>query len=242
MANWGYDGSMIAPPNIAAELRRAYLFADMEETHLAHLAGSMRQVHLEPGARLFHQGESAGHFYFLRTGLIKLYRLSPEGDEKIIELIHPGQTFAEAVMFMGQRRVYPVNAEAVAGTSVYAFEQATFMNLLTESKEACFGLIGSMSRRLHMLINQIDHLTLQNATYRLVGYLIEQIPADAHTREVVLETPKSVIAAHLAIQPETLSRILAKLRKGGLIEVEGNHITVRDIPALRQYAHLPQAS
>jgi CRP-like cAMP-binding protein len=229
-----------APPNIAAELRRAYLFADMEEVHLAHLIASMKRINLEPGARLFHQGEAAGHFYYLHSGLIKLYRLSPEGDEKIIELIHPGQTFAEAVMFMGNRGSYPVNAEAVAQAELYAFDQSTLLGLLRESNEACFGLLGSMSRRLHMLINQIDHLTLQNATYRLVGYLIEQIPPGSQAREVVLDTPKSVIAAHLAIQPETLSRILAKLRKGELIEVEGNHITVRDVPALRQAAHLPR--
>lgn len=230
---------MNAPPDIAAELRCAYLFADMEEAHLTSLIGSMQRVVLKTGDPLFHQGEPAERFFYLHDGLIKLYRLSPEGDEKIIELIHPGQTFAEAVMFMGNRGRYPVNAEAVAETVIYTFDQTTFLGLLRESSEACFGLLGSMSRRLHMLVNQIESLTLQNATYRLVAYLLEQIPRNGRAREVVLDTPKSVIAARLAIQPETLSRILSKLRKGGLIEVEGNHITVRDVQALRQVAHLP---
>lgn len=53
------------------------------------------------------------------------------------------------------------------------------MQLLRRSPEACFGMLASMSRRLHMLVNQIDSLTLQNATYRLVTYLLEQIPAGA---------------------------------------------------------------
>jgi CRP-like cAMP-binding protein len=242
MAHWGYDCRMNAPPIIAAELSRAYLFADMEETHLLRLIGSMQHVHLPTGNLLFRQGQTAERFFYLRSGLIKLYRLSPEGDEKIIELIHPGQTFAEAVMFMGNHGSYPVNAEALAESEIYAFDQSAFLGLLRESNEACFGLLGSMSRRLHMLINQIENLTLQNATVRLVGYLIEQIPPGEQAREVVLDTPKSVVAAHLAIQPETLSRILAKLRKGGLIEVEGNHISVRDVQALRRAAHLPQAS
>jgi CRP-like cAMP-binding protein len=97
-----------------------------------------------------------------------------------------------------------------------------------------------MSRRLHMLVNQIESLTLQNATYRLVAYLLDQIPAGvAHSPDLQLTTPKGVIASHLAIQPETLSRILAKLRRGGLIEVEGNHITVRDVAALRRMVHMP---
>jgi CRP-like cAMP-binding protein len=172
--------------------------------------------------------------------LVKLFRLSPEGDEKIIEVMRPGETFAEAVMFMGTKGHYPVNAESVGESRIFAFEQKTFLNLLRESSDASFGLLASMSRRLHMLVNQIESLTLQNATYRLVAYLLEQIPRNVKTSpEVQLTTPKAVIASRLAIQPETLSRILAKLRQGGLIEVHGNHITVRDVQALRDMVHLP---
>jgi CRP-like cAMP-binding protein len=154
--------------------------------------------------------------------------------------MRPGETFAEAVMFMGAQGRYPVNAEAINESRLYAFEQKAFLNLLRESSDATFGLLGSMSRRLHMLVNQIESLTLQNATYRLVAYLLEEIPRDVRTSpEVQLTTPKGVIASRLAIQPETLSRILAKLRQGGLIEVHGNHITIRDVQALREIVHLP---
>ena len=88
-------------------------------------------------------------------------------------------------------------------------------DMLRESSDASFGLLASMSRRLHMLVNQIESLTLQNATYRLVAYLLEEIPRDVKTSpEVQLTTPKGVIASRLAIQPETLSRSLAELRQG----------------------------
>ena len=227
-------------PDTARELRRAYLFADMSEPHLQSLVNGMQDIHLDPGKTLFRQGQAAERFYFLREGLVKLFRLSPEGDEKIIEIMRPGETFAEAVMFMGAKGCYPVNAEAINESRVYAFEQKVFLNLLHESNDATFGLLGSMSRRLHMLVNQIESLTLQNATYRLVAYLLEQFPRDVKTSpEVQLTTPKGVIASRLAIQPETLSRILGKLRQGGLIEVHGNHITIRDVQALREIVHLP---
>lgn len=233
---------MNRPPEIARELRRAYLFADMSEPHLQALVDGMQDIQLNAGKALFRQGQPAERFYFLREGLIKLFRLSPEGDEKIIEIMRPGETFAEAVMFMGSQGRYPVNAEAINESRLYAFEQKTFLNMLHESNDATFGLLGSMSRRLHMLVNQIESLTLQNATYRLVAYLLEEIPHDARSSpEVQLTTPKGVIASRLAIQPETLSRILAKLRQGGLIEVHGNHITIRDVQALRNLVHLPPA-
>jgi len=227
-------------PDASRELRRAYLFADMPDQHLQTLMQGMHEVHLNPGDVLFRHGQAAERFFFLRDGLVKLFRLSPEGDEKIIELMQPGQTFAEAVMFMGPQGRYPVNAEAVNESRLYTFDQKTFLGLLHESSDACFGLLASMSRRLHMLVNQIESLTLQNATYRLVAYLLEQIPRDVKTApDVQLTTPKGVIASHLAIQPETLSRILAKLRQGGLIEVQGNHITVRDVQALRKLVQMP---
>jgi CRP-like cAMP-binding protein len=227
-------------PDAARELRRAHLFADMTESHLQTLIHGMQDIHLEAGVGLFRQGEPAERFFFLREGLVKLFRLSPEGDEKIIEIMRPGETFAEAMMFMGAKARYPVNAEAVNESRLFAFDQKTFLNLLRESSDATFGLLGSMSRRLHMLVNQIESLTLQNATYRLVAYLLEEIPRGVKTSpEVQLTTPKNMIAAHLAIQPETLSRILAKLRHGGLIEVQGNHITVRDVQALRNLVHMP---
>lgn len=227
-------------PDVARELRRAYLFADMSEPHLQTLIQGMHDVHLEAGHTLFRHGQPANRFYFLREGLVKLFRLSPEGDEKIIELMRPGETFAEAVMFMGNVGRYPVSAEAVNESRLYAFEQKALLGLLEDSIDATYGLLGSMSRRLHMLVNQIESLTLQNATYRLVAFLLEEIPRDVKASpEVQLTTPKGVIASRLAIQPETLSRILAKLRQGGLIEVQGNHITVRDVQALRNLVHMP---
>ena len=227
-------------PDVAQALRRAYLFAEMSEPHLRALINGMVDIHLDQGKALFRQGQPAERFYFLREGLVKLFRLSPDGDEKIIEIMRPGETFAEAVMFMGSKGRYPVNAEAINESRVYAFEQKVFLNLLRESNEASFGLLASMSRRLHMLVNQIESLTLQNATYRLVAYLLEQIPRDVKTSpEVQLTTPKGVIASRLAIQPETLSRILGKLRQSGLIGVHGHHITIRDVQALRDTVHLP---
>jgi len=221
-------------------LRRAYLFAQMPDDALHGLCAGMQEIHLGNGEGLFRHGQPAERFFFVHDGLIKLFRLSPDGGEKIIEIIRPGETFAEAVMFMGPQGRYPVSAAAVADSVVLAFGQNSYLGLLRESPDLCFGLLASMSRRLHMLVNQIESLTLQNATYRFVAYLLEEIAPDVKAApELELKTPKSVIAARLAIQPETLSRILAKLRQQGLIAVHGNNIAVRDVRALRNLVQMP---
>lgn len=224
-----------------SELRQAYLFAQADDAHLLALAGTMQETHLEAGDTLFTHGQPANRFFFLRTGQIKLFRISPEGQEKIIEIIHLGQTFAEAVMFMGNQGRYPVNAQAITDCKLFSFEQNAFLRMLSESNDIAFGMLASMSRRLHMLVNQIDSLTLQNATYRLAMFLLEHVPDDGQaSSDVQLTTPKGVIASRLAIKPETFSRILAKLKRYGLIDVHGNHITLLNLQGLRDLVYMPE--
>ena len=225
--------------DFADELRRAYLFSELDEPQLGEVMREMRLVELDKGERLFEQGDPATRFFVVRRGLIKLYRLSPEGQEKVIELIAPGQSFAEALMFMAANG-YPVHAEAVEPTELFSFDNAGYKALLRDSIDSCFRLMASMSMRLHKQINEIDRLTLHSATYRLVAYLLQELPeAVVASPNVQLTTAKSVIASRLSIQPETFSRILARLSREGLIEVEGNRILLRDIPALRRLIELP---
>jgi CRP-like cAMP-binding protein len=221
-------------------LRQAYLFAEASDEHLVSLSGSMHAVGLTHGETLFRHGEPATRFFYLRSGQVKLFRVSPDGHEKIIEIIRPGQTFAEAVMFIGPHGRYPVSCEAISDCELYAFDQKAFLQVLESSHEISFGMLASMSRRLHMLVNQIESLTLQNATYRLVMHLLELAPREASAAaDLELTTPKSALASRLAIQPETFSRILAKLRDQGLIEVRGHHIALRDLKGLRELVYLP---
>lgn len=226
--------------NLLADLRRAPLFSELDDAQLDALSPAVHTQDLAVGEVLFTQGQSADRFFLVRSGQMKLARVSPDGDEKIIEIIQPGQTFAEAVMFMGMKGRYPVNAQALSETRLFAIEQKSFLDMLRASPELCFKLMGALSLRLHALVNQIEALTLQNATYRLVMYLLDQVPQDVqHSPQITLTTPKGAIASRLAIQPETFSRLLARLRDSGLVEVRGHHIVLRDLKALRAMVDLP---
>ncbi|MHB8471686.1 MAG: Crp/Fnr family transcriptional regulator [Gammaproteobacteria bacterium] len=226
---------MQAPDAVDAELRRNHLFAGFDDQQMAKIKHSMRMLQLSEGERLFDHGIHADRFFLVRSGQIKLFRLSIDGFEKVIEIVHAGQTFAEAVMFM-ERQNYPVSAEAIAASEVYSFDNRGFIQLLRDSTDTCFRLIADMSMRLHMRLNEIDHLTLQNATYRLINYLAQQVPEGSATQvEIELDTPKSVIASRLSIQPETFSRMLSNLTKKGIISVHGKQVAIHDLRKLREY-------
>jgi len=93
------------------DLRRSHLFFTLDMSQLAAVREGSRLLSLEDGQSLFETGDRATRFYFVDSGLVKLYRLSPEGAEKIIDIIQSGNTFAEALMFL-EHPTYPVSAAA----------------------------------------------------------------------------------------------------------------------------------
>jgi CRP-like cAMP-binding protein len=214
-------------------IRHTYLFSELADDEWQRVAGRATARHLRAGQPLFAQGAPCSHFFLLQQGRVKLYRLSSAGEEKVIDIIGPGQLFAEAVMFMGAR--FPVHAEALEATRLIAFDAKDFNGLARGNADLCFRLLSAMSQRMHGLVNEIARLTLQSGTERLVQYLLDQLPDDEPgSSRVRLQVPKQVIASRVGVQPETLSRILAKLRKSGLLEMHDDTITLRDVSALRR--------
>jgi CRP-like cAMP-binding protein len=198
----------------------------------------MRVLSLEEGQLLFDFGQPASRYFYVCSGQIKLFRNSPDGCEKVIEIIRTGETFAEAVMFMKQCR-YPVSAQALTQTGVLAFDNKTMRDLLRGSIDTCFRMMAKMAMRLRQHLEDIDVLTLHNATFRLVSFLLQQVPPGVvESPEIQLDTPKHIIASRLSIQPETFSRTLARLSKRGLIDVQGQNIVLQDIAGLRHIVEL----
>ncbi len=217
-------------------IKSIYLFHGLDEKQMEKMLASAQCRDLNVGERLFSHGDSASHFFWLCAGLVKLTRLSPEGDEKVIEVVQPNKTFAEAVMFMDKGR-YPVNAEAIENSKIIAFNGNDFKEVLRESPDTCFKLLANLSMHLHSHVDEIDRLTLSNAMTRLVAYLL-QLPTEED--EINLSISKNLLASRLSIKPETLSRLFSKLQKEGLITVHGHSISVHDMNALREYVDLPE--
>lgn len=216
-------------------LRENLLFRALSEEQMARLCAAITVKSLEQGEHLFEAGSRAEEFYLLAAGQMKLYRLSPAGQEKVIEIIRPGHTFAEALMFLDIPS-YPVNAQALSYCELYAIKNRVFLDILRGSVDLCFQVMADISMRLKRHLNEIDSLTLQNATLRVVNYLSHLVPScNSDTAEIILPAAKNIIASRLSITPETLSRILHTLSSKGLIAVEGLHIKVHDVERLRSY-------
>jgi len=135
------------------DLRKGLLFSHLGEEQLQRVAKGARRVTLTEGESLFEQGERADRFYLLLRGQVKLYRLSPAGNEKVIEVVTPGSTFAEALMFL-DRPHYPVGAQALSAAELISVDAHDFAAMLRGSVDTCFLLLGDMSQRLRGLLRE----------------------------------------------------------------------------------------
>lgn len=222
---------MITPAHVNF-IQSVHLFNSLKAEQLDDVVHHCRVQAFSKDEPLFSQGDTVQHFYLIYSGLVKLYRLSPDGQEKVIEVVTPGQTFAEALMFL-ERPHYPVSATALNKADVIIFDSSRFLKMLSYSSETCLTLLGEMSQRIRGLVQEIDNLSVQNGRHRLSSYLLEQAGESSHLR---LPIPKAVLASRLSIQPETFSRIIKQLKSVSAIDVDGSEIEILDREQLEEYA------
>jgi len=214
-------------------LRKNSLFQDLSKADFASITENTQRCELKTDEVLFRQMSSAEDFFFLAKGKVKLYLLSVDGTEKVVDIINEGNTFAEAVMFKGIPQ-FPVNAETLSDSTILRINSQAYLNILSKSPQTCIKVMGCLSVRLHWLMNELDRLSLHNATYRLISYLLENIPSDStESTEVNLSIPKHVVASRISVTPETLSRTLKRLSQEGLLEVHDKHIVINNPQELR---------
>jgi len=216
-------------------LRSHHLFEPLNEEQLDELMAASQLLSLDKGDPLFRQGEPAEAFYFVIAGAVKVYRLTPDGQEKVFEVIGPRQTFAEAMMLMDTPD-YVASAEAIGPTQLYRLSNDTYLRLLQSNSRLTFALLGKLCVRLHQRVNEIETLSLKNATHRVVRYLLTQLmQLQPVERRFELPMAKQLIAGHLAIQPETFSRIIRRLIDEKIISQDGRQIVILDRPRLEQF-------
>ncbi|MDE2210080.1 MAG: Crp/Fnr family transcriptional regulator [Betaproteobacteria bacterium] len=225
-------------PRIATQafLSRLPLFNDLGSADLDRIAAGTTELHVPRGEILFNRGDPCAGFHLVVYGQVKLAIITPHGGEKIVEIISPGYSFGEAVMFM--ERPYVVMAQALADTFLLHVSRQVVFDAIERDATFARKMLAGLSRRLHGLIGDVEAYTLQSGTERLIGYLLRQDEQQASANApyvVTLPTSKTIVASRLNLTPEHLSRILHELAAAGLISVEGRDIRIVDIARLRTY-------
>ena len=230
---------MLTEVQVLAGIQSHHLFAGLSPAHMQRVLASSSVDDVEAGQVLFDRGQPARHFYIVIDGQVNLTLYSKGGEEKIIEILGPGQSFAEAVMFMAGA-AYPVSAVAAGKSRIGRFSSQDYLAILRESPETCLRMLGHLSQRLHMRIREIEYLTLESATHRLVRMIESRLPPGGSGQaEITLQESRQEIASRLSMKPETLSRILRTLSDSSAIVVQGRVLQIPDRTRLLAFLDTP---
>lgn len=218
---------------ITQRLSQFYMFSELKPAQIEPLVAGTRLLEVPRGATLFNRGDLANGFYLLVEGQVKLGVTSPQGDEKVIGLIQPGESFGEAVLFL--ERPFPIYAQATLDAKVLLITKDAIFDILENDAVVVRRMLAGISARNRQLVNDIESISLQNSTQRLIGYLIQISTDSPNPEHVQLPANKMTIASMLNITPETLSRVMLRLQNTGLIEVNGKEIMITNIAGLRNF-------
>ena len=205
-------------------LRRCFLFASLDAASLPKIERIAQMRSFAKGETIFDEGAVASGFYIVARGQVKVYKLSPEGEERIIHIIGEGSTFAEAVAF-GDVPRYPAFAEALTDTEALFIPKNDFLSLIRSEFSLTLAVLRSMSDKLRYFNALIEELSLKSADARVAKYMLD-LSQRAGSDHFSLDVKKIELARRLGIAPETLSRIFARLVKCRIASVSRHEIKI----------------
>lgn len=207
-------------------IRKADFFKGLSEPTLVAIAAICAAKSLRKDSILFHEGELGQYVYFLDSGLLQLFKTSEKGQQTLIHLVHPGDLFAEVVLF--EQETYPVTAVASKSSVVVAIPRNKFLGLMDEKKPREEFLKILMSK-LRLLTAHIRRLSSDDLQTRFLGFLNDQFPAQ---REFDPGMSKKDMAAAMGVTPEAFSRLLNRMKKESILTWDRNIIRLLSADAL----------
>jgi CRP-like cAMP-binding protein len=211
------------------------MFRSTARAQLAELARHAQAMAAPAGSVVLRRGERVPGLMVVRYGLVKL---SVRGSgERILRLAGPGESFAEAPLFLEQ----PLRLEAAAllDTALVVVPAQPILELFERDARFARGLLGAVCLRVQELVADFEAATVHGARERLAAYLFS-LPADGGAAQ--LPAPKTVIAARLGMTKETFSRLLRSFMDENLVAVAGRAIRILDAGRLEAAARASASS
>ena len=215
------------------------MFSALDGAAVEALVRRCLTIRRRRGAMLFSPMEPAERLFVVLEGRVKLYKLSPGGDEQILHMYGPGNAFAEAAVLAGG--TYPAFAEAAEDCTLLAIDRRELRRAIRTNPDLAMGMLAGLSAKLHEFNRLIEELSLKEVPARLAGVLL-RMADEAGGPTFRLRQTKRELAAQIGTVAETLSRALAKLKDAGFIRVRGGEITILDREGLSRAAHEGEAN
>ncbi len=216
-----------------AALRQCSYFANMDASMLAELAEDTRLLNFNRDEVLFWQGEPGAGLFMLRRGLVKLFKVSSQGRELIINIFEEGATFNEVPTFDDGPN--PVNVAALEDSEVWAIDHFTIRRLMHEHPEMYQQVTINLARNLRMMVDVIEQLSFYQVIKRLAKLLLQFSPEQSTDPDGATHLTQDQLAARLGTVREVVARSLRQLERSGAIRIRRRKIEILDPEKLKQW-------
>ncbi|MBQ5398981.1 MAG: Crp/Fnr family transcriptional regulator [Ruminococcus sp.] len=184
------------------------------------------------GDIIYYQGDSAESFYYLKKGRVRVYMTSPEGVERTLSTAARGEVFGEAAFFDRMPRVS--SASALTGCELVAIDEQKLIALIQRQPRLALELLEIQALRIRQLSDQLDIMTFLKADGRIARLLLKNAQTDGERLKVKLTHEE--IAGSVGVNRVTVSKLLTRFKKEGIIRTEYRKIIINDIKALERIA------
>ncbi|WP_146340493.1 Crp/Fnr family transcriptional regulator [Nesterenkonia sp. NBAIMH1] len=218
------------------ELRRAPLFATVDDDAFSTLTDQLTEVELSRGKSIFHEGEEGDELYFITSGKIKLGRATPDGRENLLAVLGPGEIFGEMALFNPAPRT--ATATAVSETVLAGLKHENLKKVIHQAPEVSVQLLRALAQRLSRTNESLADLVFSDVPGRVAKALLDL--ADRFGRPA----PDGVLVAHELTQEElaqlvgasreTVNKALAEFVQRGWLRLEARAVVILDIQRIRQ--------
>jgi CRP-like cAMP-binding protein len=211
-------------------LKNVNLLEGLPERELKALAGRTSMSKLRKGGAIYFPEAQSKNLYFLKTGHVKIVRLSPEGREAILDIVGPGEIFGELALADDEGEVYVEMAEALDEVLICAMSKNDFMEFLKKNPELNLRMIKLIGMKLRKVESKVEDLIFKNVRQRVMTFLFRFAEAFGKIKERQISVPKFLSQdeiAHLTgASRQTVATILNELRKEGVIDFTTKSLTI----------------
>lgn len=204
------------------------LFKGMARKDVVAVARAARLMRVRRGAWLARRGELLPGVFVAAEGMVKLALRRPDGPERVLRFVGPGEIFGEAAVLLG--RESPVDVVALSDATLVVLSASSIRALAVRHAAFVRALAALLAERMLALMTEVEASELRPAGERLAAYLLSlaQPAKDSGPWTARLPATKTLVAARLGMKKETLSRLLHDLASRRLIEVSRRDIAILD--------------
>ena len=167
---------------------------------------------------IFFEGDKGEKFFFLIEGLVKIYKSADNDREIVLRHIRPGEMFGEVILF--ESEAYPVNATALRDSTLFSINRKLFMELFKEDAFRNY-FTGNIFRKLRYLADRVAFLNAYDVEERFFVFVEEHYGIKPM---ITIDLTKAELAEAIGTIPETMSRLIARLKLKDLVAWNKNEL------------------